>query len=36
MTTVSLSMHALWENALGANWKKKISAEKLKSIYQKI
>ena len=36
MTTVSLSMEALWENALGSDWKEKISAEKLKSIYQKI
>ncbi|WP_394973210.1 iron-containing alcohol dehydrogenase family protein [uncultured Croceitalea sp.] len=36
MTTVSLSMDALWENALGYNWKEKISTEKLKSIYKKI
>ena len=36
MTTISLSMSALWENALGVNWKEKISAEKLKAIYKKI
>ncbi len=36
MISVSLSMDALWENALGANWREKINAEKLKEIYSKI
>ena len=36
MIAVSLSMDALWKNALGANWRKKVTAEKLKSIYTKI
>jgi 3-deoxy-alpha-D-manno-octulosonate 8-oxidase len=36
MITVSLSMDALWENALGSNWREKITPEKLKSIYLKI
>ena len=36
MTTISLSMSALWENALGVNWKEKISTDKLKAIYKKI
>ena len=36
MRAVSLSMDALWENALGTNWREKINAEKLKEIYLKI
>jgi 3-deoxy-alpha-D-manno-octulosonate 8-oxidase len=36
MISVALGMEPLWENALGKNWKSKISPEKLKSIYQKI
>ncbi|NHF59776.1 iron-containing alcohol dehydrogenase [Flavobacteriaceae bacterium TP-CH-4] len=36
MTTVSLSMEPLWENALGPGWRNKINAEKLKAIYRKI
>ncbi|GMN11857.1 iron-containing alcohol dehydrogenase family protein [Croceitalea sp. MTPC9] len=36
MVSVSLSMDALWENALGRDWRNKISPEKLKSIYLKI
>ena len=36
MISVALSMHPLWENALGKDWRTKISAEKLRSIYQKI
>lgn len=36
MIDVAYSMDALWENALGANWKEQLSKEKLKSIYQKI
>ena len=36
MISVSLSMDALWENALGINWREKINAEKLKDIYSKI
>ncbi|MDT0540917.1 iron-containing alcohol dehydrogenase family protein [Croceitalea sp. P059] len=36
MIEVAYSMEALWENALGTNWKEQLSKEKLKSIYQKI
>ena len=36
ITSVSLSMHALWENALGSDWEEKISAERLRAIYEKI
>ncbi|WP_026812933.1 iron-containing alcohol dehydrogenase family protein [Arenibacter certesii] len=36
MTNVALSLEPLWENALGVEWKKHISPEKLRSIYQKI
>ncbi len=36
MITVAMGMEPLWENALGDNWKSIITADKLKSIYQKI
>ncbi|MCM4168899.1 alcohol dehydrogenase [Arenibacter sp. H213] len=36
MINVALSLEPLWENALGKEWRKLISPEKLKSIYQKI
>ncbi|MDT0608492.1 iron-containing alcohol dehydrogenase family protein [Croceitalea rosinachiae] len=36
MITVAYSMEALWENALGKNWKECISKEDLKNIYRKI
>jgi 3-deoxy-alpha-D-manno-octulosonate 8-oxidase len=36
MITVSLSMAPLWENALGKEWKTKITREKLREIYRKI
>ncbi|QCX02278.1 iron-containing alcohol dehydrogenase [Aggregatimonas sangjinii] len=36
MITVSLGMVPLWENALGTDWMKIMTPEKLKSIYQKI
>lgn len=36
MIKVSLGMVPLWENALGKDWAKYITPEKLKSIYQKI
>ncbi len=36
MIAIALSMEPLWENALGKDWKSKISAERLESIYQKI
>lgn len=36
MVSVAMGMEPLWENALGENWKSIISADKLKSIYQKI
>ncbi len=36
MIVVAMSMHPLWENALGANWRSTITPEKLRSIYEKI
>ena len=36
MIDVAMSMTPLWENALGPNWQKTITPEKLKTIYQKI
>jgi len=36
MIVVALSMEPLWENALGKQWREKISEEKLRAIYQKI
>ncbi|UJH69310.1 iron-containing alcohol dehydrogenase family protein [Allomuricauda sp. SCSIO 65647] len=36
MISVALRMEPLWENALGRDWKKMITPEKLKSIYKKI
>lgn len=36
MISVSLAMEPLWENALGTQWRKKISHEKLEALYRKI
>jgi len=36
MVNVSLEMEALWENALGKDWKKIMTPERLRAIYQKI
>ena len=36
MTRVALSLEPLWENALGADWKSKINADKLKEIYRSL
>ncbi|MCF8273536.1 MAG: iron-containing alcohol dehydrogenase [Flavobacteriaceae bacterium] len=36
MINISLSLEPLWENALGKNWKKTITREKLKHLYQKM
>lgn len=36
MIHVAMSMVPLWENALGSNWQKTITPEKLRSIYKKI
>ena len=36
MVCVAMKMEPLWENALGKNWQKIITPEKLKSIYRKI
>jgi 3-deoxy-alpha-D-manno-octulosonate 8-oxidase len=36
MISVAMGLEPLWENALGAEWKQKISPEKLKAIYKKI
>ncbi len=36
MIRVSLSMKPLWENALGKDWEKKMTADKLRILYQKL
>lgn len=36
MITVAMRMKPLWENALGTDWHKTITPDKLRSIYQKI
>ncbi len=36
MIDISLSLEPLWENALGANWKKRMTREKLRELYQKM
>lgn len=36
MIAVAMSMEPLWENALGPDWRKVITPEKLRSIYEKI
>jgi 3-deoxy-alpha-D-manno-octulosonate 8-oxidase len=36
MIDVALSLEPLWENAIGKNWKKTITHDKLKSLYQKM
>ncbi|RNC88611.1 MAG: iron-containing alcohol dehydrogenase [Allomuricauda sp.] len=36
MVNVALSMEPLWENALGKDWKKRVTPDMLKSIYRKI
>ncbi len=36
MMNVSLGMKPLWENALGANWEKIMTREKLRELYKKL
>ena len=36
MTTVALGLEPLWENAIGKQWKKIITKERLKELYQKM
>ena len=36
MIKIALSLDPLWENALGPNWKKIMTPEKIKSLYQKM
>lgn len=36
MIDVALSLEPLWENALGKDWQKKITRDKLKALYQKM
>jgi len=36
MINVALSLEPLWENAIGKQWKKAITREKLKALYQKM
>ncbi|MCW3111189.1 MAG: iron-containing alcohol dehydrogenase, partial [Segetibacter sp.] len=36
MITVSLGMKPLWENALGRDWEKRMTKEKLRELYEKL
>ena len=36
MIDIALSLEPLWENALGKNWKKTMTREKLRGLYQKM
>jgi len=36
MIDISLNLEPLWENAIGKNWKKVITREKLKELYKKM
>ncbi|HEX8461265.1 MAG TPA: iron-containing alcohol dehydrogenase family protein [Segetibacter sp.] len=36
MIDVSLGMKPLWENALGADWEKKMTRDKLRELYEKL
>ena len=36
MIDIALSLEPLWENAIGKNWKKTITREKLKNLYKKM
>ena len=36
MINISLGLVPLWENALGKNWQKIITRDKLKSLYKKM
>jgi 3-deoxy-alpha-D-manno-octulosonate 8-oxidase len=36
MMTVSLGMKPLWENALGKDWEKIMTKDKLRSLYEKL
>lgn len=36
MIDVSLAMKPLWENALGKDWEKKMTREKLRTLYEKL
>ena len=36
MVQIALSMEPLWENALGKNWKDRVTEDQLQQIYQKI
>ena len=36
MIDVALGLEPLWENALGKNWKNKITREKLRNLYEKM
>jgi len=36
MINVSLGMKPLWENALGKDWEKQMTKERLKNLYQKL
>ena len=36
MIDVALSLEPLWENAIGKNWKTKITRDKLKTLYKKM
>jgi 3-deoxy-alpha-D-manno-octulosonate 8-oxidase len=36
MVQVALFLEPLWENALGSNWRQKITPQKIKDLYLKL
>jgi 3-deoxy-alpha-D-manno-octulosonate 8-oxidase len=36
MIGVSMGMKPLWENALGKDWEKKMTRERLRKLYEKL
>jgi 3-deoxy-alpha-D-manno-octulosonate 8-oxidase len=36
MINVSLGMKPLWENALGKDWEKQMTKERLRNLYEKL
>ncbi len=36
MVNVSMNMKPLWENALGKDWEKKMTREKLRTLFERL
>ena len=36
MINVSLGMKPLWENALGTDWEKQMTRQRLRALYEKV